>query len=237
MKIFFRFVLYYLFCVIVLLLFPSCISYYKLSKKEFPQGDEFKDKREVTHNYVRGAKVLDQFSTQAIFNSLWLSNQTRTAYVDLYSRRRGKDTNKREAMLKRQLEENKHWMSFYVLTDIREVTQIGMGDKNSCWTMYLEVAKKGAATPVVKLEPISIKEVDIEPEIQEFFGRQRFDSFKSSYLVKFPANGLDGQPYFQDGDTVTLVFGSVRKEARLVWDSSDLKKHGDLLKDEDFYWF
>ncbi len=235
MKIFFRFFVYYFFCVIVLLLFPSCVRYYKLSKAEFPQGTEQEDTREIAHNYVREGKVLDQFSTKAIFNALWLSDQTRSSYVDVYSRRRGKDEQKRRALLKRQLEENKHWMSFYVLTDIRDKAHIGMGDKNSCWSMYLEIEREGRDR-VVKLEPISIKEVDVEPEFQGFFGRHRFNAFKDSYLVKFPVVDLDGLSYFQEGDIVNLVFGGVLKESRLRWDTSDLKKHGDLLKDEDFYW-
>ena len=142
MKIFFKFLVYYVFCVVMLLLFPSCIRYYKLSKSEFPQGVEHEDARDVSHNYVRSGRVLDQFSTLAAFNALWLSNNTREAYVDVYSRRRGKDDTKHDALLKRQLEENKHWISFYILTDIRDATQFSMSDKNSCWTVYLEIEHK-----------------------------------------------------------------------------------------------
>lgn len=237
----------------MLLLFPSCIRYYKLSKSEFPQGVEHEDTRDITHNYVRSGRALDQFSTLAAFNALWLSNDTREAYVDVYSRRRGKDDAKHDAMLKRQLEENKHWVSFYILTDIRDATQYSMSDKNSTWTVYLEIERKkdlnkihcvtsaqelekAHAPTIIKLEPISIKEIDVEPEYQEFFGKHRFNLFKDSYLVKFPVSDLEGKPYVQKGDIVTMVFGSAQRDVRLVWDTSDTKKHGELRKDEDFYW-
>ena len=98
--------------------------------------------------------------------------------------------------------------------------------------------KKADEDRVVKLEPISIKEVDVEPEYQDFFGKHRFNLFKEAYLVKFPMQDLESKPYVQAGDVVTMVFGSAQRDVRLVWDTSDLKKknHGEYRKDEDFYW-
>ncbi|MFH1831574.1 MAG: hypothetical protein ABH827_02110 [bacterium] len=215
------------------LFLTSCVPYYKLAKTEFPQGVDHKDSRDVTRNYVRTGKAFDQFTTQAIFDALWLSNDTRMAYIKAYSKRRGKEPAKQEALLKRQLEENKHWISFYVLSDIRDITHTALHEPNSYWTMYLEVE---CNKKVITLEPMSIKEIEVEPEFQEFFGKSRFNLFKNSYLVRFPVQDIDGKVYFAEGSKLTLVFSSPGKDIRLEWNTSDVKKHGEILKDEDFYW-
>ena len=151
---------------LVICLMPGCVPYHKLAKTEFPQGSEHKDKREMVHNYVRTAKVYDQFKTQAIFDAIWLSDEARTVYTELYSKRRGKDNGACEALLKRQLEENHHWISMYVLADIRHKTNVSLHDKNALWTLCLE-AKNGE-----RVEPISVKEVEVEPEYQSIFGHR-----------------------------------------------------------------
>ncbi len=229
----------FLFSYAALLIFaPSCVKYHELSQSEFPQGDEYKDSREIAHNYVRSAKVLDQFSTQAIFDALWLSDQTRTAFIDVYSKRRGKNTEKREALLKRQLEENNHWISFYVLADIRNKMHFSLNDKNSHWTLYLEVHKfdKKGKLAKKRIEPLSIKEVEVEPEYQSFFGAHRYSLFKNTFLVRFPMQNLAGKPYLEKGDELHLVVSSPQKKTSMIWDTNDIKKHSELLRDEDYYW-
>ncbi|MBY0353450.1 hypothetical protein K2W90_03735 [Candidatus Babeliales bacterium] len=209
-----------------LCLFPSCIKYHKVVTSEFPQGNETKDCREITHNNVRSQKIYSEFKTEALFDVLLLSDQTREAYAQNFAQRRGKDP---QELLNREFEENKHWISFYVLAEIRDNTNPALNEKNSYWTLFLR-------TPNGKrIEPVSIKEVEIEPEYQRFFG-YRFTPHKTVYLIKFPQQGLDNKNLVNPNDPITLVIASPTKEVPLVWDRKDYKKHAELLSDKDFYW-
>ena len=224
------FVIRFVVCCTMLVLFPSCIKYYKVIKNEFPQGEKRKDRREVAYNFLRTSKVYDQFVTQAIFHTLWLSNDVRAAYIDDFSGRRGKQADARDALLKRQLEENRHWISFYVLADLRNRQHVALNDKNAFWTMYIET-QDGK-----KIEPISIKNVDLEPEYQRYFGH-RYTPYKDMYLVRFPAKSLNGKKYLKkDDDSFKLMISSPYKKLAVEWQKKNRRKHVELLKDEDFYW-
>jgi hypothetical protein len=221
--------------------FSSCVRYDKLVKSEFPQGTSYDDNRDVTYYNVRSANLYEQFETKGIFNALHLSDGTRTKYVDVYTRKRGIMGASYKAMLNRNLEENKHWISFYLLADIRDKTYVSLSEKNSSWSLYLDMGNG------VTIAPESIKEVDIEPEYQAFFG-YRFNLFKAAYLVKFPIQDAAGKRYEGDDVDLKLVISSPYKKCELEWKNSDKKagkKTGEtsdqeieqvLGKDEDFYW-
>lgn len=215
--------------LLLVMTFSSCVRYEKLVKTEFPQGTSYDDNREVTHNNVRSTTIYDQFSTKGFFDGLRLSDEVRTAYVDLYCRKRGITGEARKATLNRHLEENKHWISFYLLADVRDKTYISLSEKGSSWTVYLDVGNK------VMLQPEFIKEVDLEPEYQAFFAH-RFNLFKTAYLIKFPIMDIHGKRYEGDDVDVKLAISSPYKKGELVWKFSQTKTRKKLNKDEDFYW-
>ena len=209
----------------------SCIKYHKTLPTEFPQGVEKQDFRALGQSYVRSKRVYDAFETRALFDALWMSYDVRLAYADLYCKKRGKTAAETEAFLTRQLEENNHWISLYVLAEIREKYNISLSDKNALWTFYLET-KHGK----VVLE--SIKEVELEPELQLLFGAQ-FNYFKTAYLLKFPVLDANNKQILSEQDTLTLVIESVDKKVALTWAPSDKKAKKERVKaqkHEDFYW-
>lgn len=239
-------------CLLVMLVFmTSCVKYYDLVKSEFPQGKDQPDKREVAAHYKRTATVYDEFQTKAVFNALWLSDELRTAYVDVYCDKRGLSCDEKEEMLKRQLQENKYWVSFYVLADVRSKTNQSLSDENAMWTLHLKLGDYET------LIPESIKEVDLDPEYQLFFGAT-FNLFKTAYLVKFPLQPEPSLPASASAavpvprvvsrpdlarklanGTITLVqliVKSIYKECTLTWDRDEIAKKRKILRDEDFYW-
>lgn len=217
--------------LVVLACVSGCIPYHKIVRSEFPQADEKKDNRAIVYNYLREVPVYDQFRTLAIFNVLWLSDEVRSCYVDLYGIRRGKDVAAREVLLKRQLEENQHWISFYVLADIRNKTpHLSLHDKNAYWTVFLETADKK-----IRIEPVFVKEVELDPEYESLFS-YRLNAFKTPYLIKFPTKDLTGKRYFAEGACLTLVLSSPDREVKVTWDKNSRKNQQELLKDEDRYW-
>lgn len=212
------------------LLLPGCIKYYELSTTEFPQGNEIKQQTTLAENYIRSIKIYNQFETVALFDALWLSSDVRTYYAQRFSEKRGKDTESLKAIESRQLEETNHWIGFYVLSDIRARNQSSLKEKNAAWTMHLMVNDK------IKLEPISIKEVELDPEYQALFGT-RFTHFKSIYLVKFPAYDLDGKPYIAiPKPSLVLTMCGPQREGKAVWNKQSCSQTMVMNDHEDFYW-
>lgn len=215
--------------IVVLGVVPGCIKYHRTLPTEFPQGDEKKDAREITADYVKTARIYDQFSTRAIFDVLWLSDDVRVAYANQYCSKRGKSTDDTEAFITRQREENNHWTSFYVLADVRDRQGTSLSDKNAPWTFYLKQGTYMAAA-------LSVKEVELEPEIQGLFGKN-FNLFKTAYLVKFPVRDEGDKKLLKKQTTVKLIIESVDKSVTLLWSENEIKKSKKkVLRDEDFYW-
>ncbi len=212
------------------LLLPGCIKYYELSTTEFPQGDIVTAQSVLADNYIRSVKIYKEFETMALFDFMWLAADVRTYYAERFCAKRGKDLESRKAIESRQLEETNHWIGFYVLADIRMKNQTSLKEKNAAWTMHLLVNDK------IKLETLSIKEVELEPEYQVLFGT-RFNNFKTVYLVKFPAYDLDGKPYITvPKPSLVLTICGPEQEGKAVWNKQSCSQTTAMNHNEDFYW-
>ncbi len=218
--------------LLILVTVPGCIKYHRTLPTEFPQGDEKRDYSDITTNFVKATRVYDQFLTRAFFDALWLSDDVRIAYSKLHCEKQGKSAEDTDAFIARQREENKHWTMFYVLADVRERQGTSLSEKNAPWTFYLKIGDYMSA-------PLSVKEIDLEPEYQMFFGKQ-FNSFKTAYVVKFPARDMTDKNNTKPLDVVNLVIESVDKSVSLTWpivmDKIASKTNKKVAKDEDFYW-
>ena len=146
-----------------LLILSGCIKYYDLAESEFPQAAKVADQKAVTDNYKRAVVVYDQFVTKAHFDVMWLSEDIRTAYVNLFADKRGMTQEAKEELLKRQLEEMRHWLAFYVLVEQRDRQNTSLSDPLTSWTMSVQLDKQ-----VISAE--SVKECDLEAEYQQLFG-------------------------------------------------------------------
>lgn len=223
------------FYLLFLIMLPSCIKYYEMSNDEFPQAIEKKDDyTELIQENLKSTRAYVQFATKATFDTLWMSDEMKVAFENVHCNKKGKDENTKDALIRRQLEESKHWISFYVLADVRGKNNTSMTEKDSLWSMYLQVGDK-------KVSPISIKEVELEPEIQFFFG-SRFSNFKSPYLVKFPATDMVGNFYLKEAIGMTLFFSSPNLETKVSWSNEENDKAMKKLEregwigEEDRYW-
>ncbi|MFH1461412.1 MAG: hypothetical protein ABIF12_00480 [bacterium] len=204
----------YLFLSLVLFLFPSCIKYYKISNIEMHQGHDHEDERNALDGNKKTVAIYDQFMTQAIFDVLYLADPVRLAYVDKHCEKIGADLTTKKAMQAREIELNKNWISFYVLSDIRDKKHVSLTDKKSSWSIYLKFVD-GAT-----ISPISIKEVDLEPEYIYLFGPM-FNLFKRCYEVKFPARDLSRNFYIINEEPFQLFFSSAYKETALIFNEKD----------------
>jgi hypothetical protein len=238
--------------LMVCLIFPACVKYHQFSKSEFPQGKEKTIQKDIIGRNVRTANVYDEFQTEAIFDALYLSSEVRDFYTNAYSERRGKDEKFRESMLLRGLEENKHWISFYVLAYIPRDHRRLMSDQDPSWSLYLELPNGERLTPARfeqvenephKVSPGSIKETELAPEYAALF-KHHINQFKTVYLVKFPSKGFDNTVKYPT-KPIKLVFSSVYRSVEMTWGRTGERctEENDVLitkrkskQYEDFYW-
>ena len=188
------------------LFLPGCGRLIDWGRSTFDQGKQLRDNTEPAKKYMRSTVIYDQFTTSAMFDVLWLSDEVRTIYTDLYIRRSGKGLEQKNNFLRRQLEENNHFITFYVIS----LYEIPLGDSTAEWSLFLRVNDQ-------TFLPIEVKVVDLCPEYRTLIG-ERFNRFKVAYSVKFDANDINGNPIIdKDTDVFGIVFRSVDKEAQLVW--------------------
>jgi hypothetical protein len=215
--------------VLNLFVLSSCLKTYKLVPPETPQGEELKDVKKISEEYVRSAKVYDEWETRALFDVLWMSDDARNTANSLYNSRRGLQPSSIVSTPNKTI--------FYVLSDVRDNLHPDMSDKDAAWTMYLEVEGK-------KIAPIkdSIKEVELSPEIREFFGyRYRKPKLKASYAVEFQTTIPQNKPF-------KMFISSTSRQCELGWQGGEPVtircfagkkgkcKDGKFHRHEDYYW-
>jgi hypothetical protein len=196
--------------LISVFLFPSCIKYYKIANTETHQGHDHEDERVALDGNKKRLAIYDQFMTQAIFDVLYLDNDVRFAYIDKYCEKNGLNDFDMKSLQAREAELNKNWISFYILADVRDKKHVALTDNKSAWSMFLDFGNG------VRVSPLSIKEVDLEPEYQCLFG-PLFNIFVRSYEVKFPARDLNNVSYRSLDKPFRLFFSSAYKETSLTF--------------------
>jgi len=243
-----------LWCLLACLAVGGCIDRsYNMIGKECPQVVKHEPPYSLIKQYLHSITLYEGYETKAHFDALIMSDQMSAVYAALRSAKAGDNENERLALLSQQLEENRQYRTMYILADVADQSHISLSDKNSAWSLFV-------TTPSgKKIAPLSLKEVDLSPEIRSIFG-YRYVPFKKSYLVKFAANDIQGHPYLRPGDVATLTFAGAGMAGNVQWQERQLQKTEatpeQLLKrqnssdlrslfsgiaapqerDEDFYW-
>ena len=193
-----------------LLLLSGCGRIVDWGKGNFKQAEKLDFKFRQARKDLKSITVYDQLSTVAIFDVLGLSDDVRIAYVDLHARKYGKTEEQKRAMLRRQLAENSHFISFYVAVPYELI----LGETNSRWSLSLEIDDK-------RYLPIEVKVIDINPEYKAIFGK-KLSRFKNVYLVRFDAKNVEERPLITpDTQELKLYFRSTKKEVILTWNIQD----------------
>ncbi len=208
------------------ILFMTGCKVIEWGKNNFPQTDRY-DTSIVKHikPYLRSTVVYDQLATMADFDAIFLTDAARMFYVDYYTQRHVISKEKESVMRQRLLNENKYYISFYVVGSQAEYLypndrslftgehykqQALLGEKDAEWQVRLRVNSQEFAAD-------SIRVVELPVEYQHFFGSS-YSQFKSVYLVKFDAlDSFDRQILSSGHHTVSLHFTSARYKAKLEW--------------------
>jgi len=205
-----------------LLLLPGCFNNNKVinwAEGNFKQADQYaKVYFDIVKEYFRVSSGYNFFTSVGDFTALCLTGDVRKAYADYYAHRHGLDLSEKKILLYRMLDENKHFVSFYVAGN-QPVSNYSttraffngqyskpstlLGVKDAAWNIVLKVGDQ-------EYKPHHVKLKRLNPEYVYFFG-DKLSQFKKTYEVNFQVE-LDYQP----GD-VTLLFRSPEHEIPLVW--------------------
>lgn len=238
----------------LLLTLAGCMKTFDMVSTEFPQATHHEPSYATIKDSLRSVTLYDGFETRAHFDILWLSDNMRSLFSSLRSAKLGHNPAERDAFLARQLEENNHWLSFYILSEVYDDAHVSLTDQNSEWSFFVELSNG------TKLKPLSIKEVDLEPEIKFVYGH-RFALYKKAYRVNFGAKDLSGNLHVRSGDKVRVVCAAPGLSSSVSWVAPQMRKRAELQKehalqeaarstwlgflkdmakgkqqDEDFYW-
>lgn len=185
------------------------------TRDSFYQGARMQGKTLAdAQQYVRSVAVYDEFTTQALFDALWLSDVVRACSVEQCVQRYGKSDEQHEQMLRRQFAEGEHFIVFYVLS----LYEFPLREKEAIWSIFLEIDGSFFA-------PVELKSVDLTPEYKQIFGKC-ISRFKVPYLVKFNACDINNKPLItEDTKQIVLHFRSNEKEVVVSWLPKNLWCH------------
>jgi hypothetical protein len=187
-------------------LLPGCNKVVEWGKRSFNQGVDVLFNKSLIKEFIKGATLYDELDTAAKFDVLWLSDAVRSEYARLHAYTQGKSDEFYQGLLRRQLEENKHFVTFYILS----LYDMYLGMPESKWQFFLRVGDKNIA-------PSEIKAIELLPEYKTFFGDQ-LTRFRAPYRVMFDAKDIDDNDIItSETKIIELVFRSTHKELVLGW--------------------
>lgn len=210
-----------------ILFLSGCNKIIDWGKKNFAQSQTYaNDFVRAAQPYIKSAIVYYEFTTEATFDAIFLTDQMRMIFVDYHKKCYGLDYEQESMMRKRMMNENKFFVSFYVIGSQKEhiydrgkslfngtfqkQTEL-LGSKDATWNVTMRVGNKEYVAE-------SARVVDLPMEVKNFFGK-RLDQYCSTYLVRFPISDASGRLIFEPSKkyNVTLHFISPIYEADMTW--------------------
>jgi hypothetical protein len=195
---------------LVSIAFSGCKRYIDWGKDVFCQGEKFDAYERIPRVYLRSARVYDQFTTMGLFTALWLADEVRLAYSCVHARRRGMDEDLQSVFTRRQLEENNHFISFYLLAaEIGDDTLLS--NESPPWTIYAQIDGEN-------YKPIEIRYLTSLPMEYRFFFGDYLTSHQQMYLVKFNARDINNKRLINNNvRALSLWLTDGNRKVELKW--------------------
>lgn len=200
---------FHFFAISFLMLLSGC-RYQCWLEDVFNQGEHMHEYTAAARKYVRSQHVYDQLNTLAHFDAIWLSSEVRRSYAQLYAQKNCYTHERYQSFLRRQTEEGRHFISFYVLTAIRNQCGYNITDNDSEWGVCLCIDGN-------TYRPIERKQIDLSPEYILFFGKT-YNKFKVPYLLKFDAQTIANRSLIYPGvRCIELIFTRADRQVVMQW--------------------
>lgn len=197
---------WYRFVTFCLVFLSGCTRIANWAQCNFYQGQQAVIDTAPVRSYIQSLTLYDQFTTVAQFDVLWLSDAVRTEFVQTQAHSLGKTKEQTDMLLQRQIDENNHFITFFVLTPYDMV----LGEPNAEWMLFLEIHQ-------TTFVPIEIKKIELSPIYQFYLGK-KYNRFKNVYQVKFDARNAQDAPIItSDTEHIALHFRSTQKEGMVCW--------------------
>jgi hypothetical protein len=196
--------------------FSGCRRYYDWGKTFFVQADERKLNDAGIKQYHTYMTAHQGFETVGWFDILWMSDPVWDWYRSQLGQRYGMKENEVFDLQVEQDVETSSYITFYVLMSQPNVPTDPLKrlatNTPSQWAITLEVDGK-------EYQAKEIKQVDLAPELQQFFGFH-YNRYRNVYRVKFARHNAD-QADLLDAEDMELKFRSVKHEIDFVWDHEE----------------
>lgn len=206
---------------LLLFVLSGCNKIIDWSKKTFEQSEVYGKKYiDAVQPYFRSTSIYNMLTSVADFTALLLTGDVRRHYVNYYAYRHMLELEQKRTLLRRLIDENKNFVSFYVsarqplsvfpsgrayFTGQYQKPGTLMGNKDAVWQVYLNIDGK-------EYKADHVKKLDLPLEYKHLFA-DRVSQFKQTYLVTFNL-ALDDQQLHD----VSLLFRSDNDEATLTWE-------------------
>lgn len=188
----------------------GCTRYKVWGESVFYQGCKLDTYQQATCDYLRTVHLYDQFTTLGHFEILWLSHEVRTVYSKLHAQQHCYNAERYKVFLRRQLEENNHYITFYVLGNTPHSRGTLLSEEGSEWAVCLEIDGKC-------MSPHEIKNIEFKPEYKHLFSRA-YTHYKVQYSITFEARDVEGKPLLHSaGQTIRLHFNTIGKTGYAEW--------------------
>lgn len=211
-------------CIVFL---SGCNKIIDWGKSNFRQATRYSQNFiSAAQHYIRSLIMYNEFTTIATFDAIFLTDHMRMLYVDYHNKCHGMTSEQEDSMRKRLINENKYYISFYVIGTQKEhiyntnkalftgeylkQPEI-LGLKDCAWNVRMLVNGK-------EYMPESIRVIDLPIEFNNFFGH-RISQFTTAYIVRFPINNSAGKPVIESHKkyNVVLRFTSRDYEDDMEW--------------------
>lgn len=164
----------------LILFLPSCVQYFDWYKCTFTGGQ-----RNLNVNlaslqqacpYLCSMAIYHQFQTIGLFNALWLTRDSISAYAQLRANRLGLSCAEQNIIIQKKLEKIKNKLVFYILMPkLSKRSLIKLDDYSFPWAVYLNVSTNGYCNAY---QPTCIKKVyNLAPEYRFIFRSNFGDNF------------------------------------------------------------
>jgi hypothetical protein len=213
-----------------MLFLSGCNKIIDWGKTNFAQTKRYSQEfAKVAQTYLRSTFVYSQFTMAATFDAIFLTDQMRMLYVDYHKHFHGLTAEQEATMRQRLLNENKYFISFYVIgfqkehlydsgkalfTGVYQKYTDFLGSKDSNWNISMMVEDK-------QYFPESVRAVDLPMEYRNCFGI-KLNQFNTTYLVRFavqdPANRPIFEP-FKKYNVALRITSPIFESDAMVWKS------------------
>lgn len=178
--------------------------------------------------FIKSVQAYSQFTSVATFDVMLLTDALRMLFVDYHKKNNGISADQEKLLRQRQLNENRYFISIYVLASQQERSFVSgkamfcgeyqkagelLSGKDPMWNVRLIVGGR-------QITPESVRVVDLPVEYRHLFG-EAFNQFSTIYQIKFHAYDSNNQ-YILPFDRPTSMifrFSSPMRQLDVIWNS------------------